>query len=102
MALLWLLIVCAYLALDYYVATLAEKVATLKGYGLEYKIKGITFWLGPIGWTYVYLLPDLVARKNKEELLETQKNIYLALIKSDSAEQHAVAVVEEDDELPPL
>ena len=100
MVLLYLLILCAYLALVYFLATLAEKVAKLKGYGPEYHILGISFWLGVIGWTYVYLLPDLVERKNQEELIEVQKKIYLSM----NSESVLLTEVmnEEDDELPPL
>ena len=100
MVLLFLLIILAYLALCYYVATLLKKVADLKGYDSSYHIFAIGFWLGIIGWMYVALLPDLVERRKKEELLEVQKKLSFGL-NTDVVSAKSV-LVEEDDELPPL
>ena len=98
--LLALSIILAYLALCYYVATLLKKVADLKGYDSSYHIFAIGFWLGIIGWMYVALLPDLVERRKKEELLEIQKKLSLGLNPNVASGQPVV--IEEDDELPPL
>lgn len=100
MVLLFLLIILVYLALCYYVATLLKKVADLKGYDSSYHIFAIGFWLGIIGWMYVALLPDLVERRKKEELLEVQKKLSFGL-NTDVVSAQSV-LVEEDDELPPL
>ena len=67
----------------YYMSNAAEA----KGYGNEYHIWPICFFLGILGYLYVISLPDLKLQKQNQELLDAMLN-------------HSETTVE--DELPEL
>lgn len=63
-----------YFIIDIIVANYMKNVAYVKGYDDNAHAFALCFWLGVAGWLYVVALPDLVARKNQEEIIELLKN----------------------------
>ena len=51
-------------------ANLMEKSALLKGYGKDYHIWAICFWLGLFGILYTISLPDLILQAQNSEIIK--------------------------------
>ena len=64
------LMLVVYLVISNIIASYMKQVAYLKGYDDNAHVFAICFWLGLPGWLYVVALPDLVARKNQEAIVE--------------------------------
>ncbi|MBQ8247524.1 MAG: hypothetical protein IJZ42_10360 [Lachnospiraceae bacterium] len=63
-----------YLIIDGIIAYYMKQVAYAKGYDDNAHAWAISFWLGLPGWIYVVALPDLIQRKNQEELIKLLSN----------------------------
>lgn len=63
-----------YLIIDAIIAYYMKEVAYAKGYDDNAHAWAMSFWLGLPGWLYVVALPDLIQRKNQEELMKLLSN----------------------------
>jgi ammonia channel protein AmtB len=68
------------------VAVIMQEVAQEKGYDDFSHVFAISFFCGIAGWLYVVALPDLVSRKNQEELIELLKSKEITAIDDESEE----------------
>ncbi|MCD2491982.1 hypothetical protein LQE92_05000 [Lacrimispora sp. NSJ-141] len=84
------------LIIDIVMANLMQKVAFAKGYDTSIHSFAICLLIGFMGYIYVIALPDLIARKNQEDILEAVKN------QKNSMDENLLIVRTADDELPPL
>lgn len=66
---LYFIILVVYIIVDLIFADYMKNVAYAKGYDDNAHAFAICFWFGPVGCLYVVALPDLVARKNQEEII---------------------------------
>lgn len=85
------IIAAVYLVINGIVAYHMKNVAYSKGYDDDASAWAMSFWLGIPGWLYVLALPDLVARKNQEIIIELLTN----------GNNNAIGEIEQD-ELPEL
>lgn len=67
------LIVIILLVINCAVAASMETIAEKKGYEHS-NVYIMCFFLGIAGWLYVVALPDLIQRKNQENLMELLKD----------------------------
>lgn len=65
-----LILVLVLLIIDVIIANYMKEVAYAKGYDDNAHAFALCFWLGVAGWCYVIALPDLIVRKNQEELIK--------------------------------
>ncbi len=82
--------------IDIIMANLMQNVAFAKGYDTSIHSFAICLLLNFAGYIYVLALPDLIARKNQEEILEALKN------QGTSLEENFQITKITDEELPPL
>ncbi len=69
-----LLILIVFLVIMCIGANFMKKVAEAKGYGDEYNIFAICFFLGIVGYIYVLALPDLILREQMKTIADSLKN----------------------------
>lgn len=62
-------VLIVYLVINGIIANFMKNVAYAKGYDDNAHAFAMCFWLGIAGWLYVVALPDLVERKNQEEII---------------------------------
>lgn len=51
-----------------------QDAAVLKGYGENYHIWALCFWLGILGYLYVLALPDLVTQSQNQQIIKLLSN----------------------------
>lgn len=101
----YLLVLAVVLGISLLVSHIMQNVAFAKGYDKNAHTFAICFWLGVVGWFYVIALPDLVARKNQEELIGYQKVMTEEVIRLNNLLAcGSMNAAEKDEyvELPPL
>ena len=94
---IWVLIISMIIIVtDLIGASLMADSAEKKGYGSDYHIALLCFFLGPFGYWYALSLPDLVIHE------QNQKIIDLLSKKNDSQSEDHKRADEHMPELPPL
>lgn len=53
-----LAVIVLLILLDVWIAKRFAEFAAEKGYGKEYHVFALCFWLGLVGWLYVIAMPD--------------------------------------------
>lgn len=68
-----LIILAVYFVICAIFASKMQRVADLKGYGIDAHAWAMCFWLGILGGIYVIALPDLIQQKQNQKLIELLK-----------------------------
>lgn len=68
-----IIVLAVYFVLCAIFASKMQSVAALKGYGTDTHAWAMCFWLGILGGIYVIALPDLIQKKQNQQLIELLK-----------------------------